>query len=952
MVSFETLESCARLASVTQDFETGQLGVINEIRADRGDDPVEDGKFHATLPPGAYYVVGHKKGRNPSDAQRIVIRAGEKKGVGIPLLPQGRVIYDVRDERGERTPAKITILGDCKDAQGQDVCGCFPVTDPSCAGDGIAESGRQILEFGGARLKGGVVKIVRSTSGQGEFSLPPGRYRFVFSRGAERTIDEHVRVVPDDGRAISITAQVQRVVNTTGWISGDFHVHSSNSYDAVPPLPVRVTSFLAEGIELLSSSDHDWITDYEPTVRELGVQRWLKTQVGLELTTVEIGHWLAWPMTFDDTAPENGAIDWTGLTPTQIHAALRYHGVYAPQDTVVTVAHPRDTIFGYFDQFGMSPFDLTLSPGMLQTPNPILKNTDNFDPFADAIELINGKRYDMLRGPTNEEVRKYNICVRYLNGFIDELPEDFQEGECNSEWSLDQASAYWARRVLERSPAESAAYWYHRDGDRDCRSDADCERAGLEDHYCNGNTGRCEAVESCNGDGECAVGQCNMGAGVCYLHSVCDPKNDPPSCANGLLCDPVYGRCVEPCASHRDCHPAHRCCKTEECGCIGPECDEGADDLSGAGVCVEAKCNVDDAWESAGVGGPRPCVDWQGAVEDWFRLLNHGVVYTGLGHSDTHTTTKNEPGMCHNYVCSSTDEPSEIDTLEIARNIQDGCVVASYGPFLEMWANGARVGSQVKASPPADVSLRIRVQSPAWFDVNRVEVYRNGSLRWVFKGTEQGDLCQGPYADWPCEIQEPEPGFQVRVCECIPTQDGHNTDVVNMDVTFGDAPSRDSWYVAVAMATGMEARTMSPINTWRYYPNMSFGLIVNKALASFDIGIDIAEFVEPTPVTAQVSPVVPYAITNPIWIDRDGGADDPFSFEPLGPLPDWMVRAMQKSRQKRGDPLEGIAPFLAPKRRHSAGHIKALRQSDLKAFMRSGLRKHLFKHLPKKKKQP
>jgi len=940
-VSFETLESCARKASVSVDYETGYLGVVNEILSDRGDDPVKDGVFKATLPPGTYYLVGLKEGRNPSDAQRVVIREGEKKGVGVPLLPKGRVIYDVRDERGERTPAKITIIGDCLDAQGRDVCDCFPATDPSCAGDGIPESDRQILEFGGMRLKGGVVKILRTITGQGEFSLPPGRYRFIFSRGAERSIDEHVRVVPDDGRAISLDAQVQRVVDTTGWITSDFHVHSSFSYDAVPDLKTRIGSFLAEGIELLSSSDHDWITDYHPTLRELGVEKWLRTQVGLETTTVEIGHWLGWPLVFDDTAPENGAIDWTGLTPAQIHTAIRSRGLYGPDDTVVTVAHPRETIFGYYDQFGMSPFDLTLKPGMLQSPNPILKNSDNFDPFADAIEVINGKRYDMIRTPTNEEVRKYNKCVEYLYGFIDELPEDFLEGECDPTWTQDQASSYWARRVLERTPAESAAYRFHHDIGRECFTDATCERLGLVDHYCNGNTGLCSAPKDCSGDGDCDSGRCDTGSGVCYLDSECDPKEAGSVCGTGLLCDPVHSRCVEPCSSHRDCHPGHRCCKFEDCGCNGAACDEGDDDLSGSGVCVEAKCRVNDLWETTGIGGARPCVDWQGVAEDWFRLLNHGVVYTAIGNSDTHTTTKNEPGMAHNYICSSVDRPSDIDLLELARNVKDGCVVVSYGPFLEMWANGERVGSKVKASPPADVALRIRVQSPAWFDVDRVEVYRNGSLKWIFKGTEEGDLCNGPQSEWPCVYEEPEPGFQVRVCDCIPLENGHNVDVVNMDITFGDAPQRDSWYVATAMASGTGARTMSPINTWRYYPNISFGIIVNKALSSFDIGIDIGSYVEPTPPTAQVSPVVPYAITNPVWVDRTGAPDDAFSFEPLGPSPDWMIRAMQKSGMKRDGFFDVESSSIMDMRRRKVHHRQGMRRADIEAFLRGGVQRLL-----------
>lgn len=947
VVAFRLLEGCARNASVSRDYSLGQLGVTSYIRTDRGDDPIEDGKFSATLPPGSYYVVGYLPGRGPSDAQRIVINENEKTAVGIPLLPQGKVVFDVRNQYEEHIPAKVTIIGDCKDAQGNDVCDCFPATDPQCQGDGIAESGRQILEFGGFRAKAGVVGYRYTITGFGELNLPPGRYRFVFSRGAEYSIDEHVRVVPDDGRAITIHAALNRVVDTTGWISGDFHVHGTNSYDAVPSFEDRITSFLVEGIELLSSSDHDWITDYEPTARKLGIQRWLKTQVGLEITPVEIGHFLGWPLEFKDTLPENGAIDWTDLTPQQIFNSIRMLGRYGIEDTVVTAAHPRDSFFGYFDQFGMSPFDLTLNPGMMQQTNSILRDTGNFHPGIDAIEIINGKRYDMLRTPTNEEVRKFNLCLEFHKGIREELPADITADECDPSWTSDQLRAYWARRTLVRTPAESAAYRYHRDGQRQCVSDEDCVERGNPGHYCNRNSGLCVAPQSCGGPQDCAVGACNTTTNTCYLHAECDPTLDLPDCGAGLICDPEAKRCVAPCTSHRDCHPELRCCKHEECGCKGPTCAGDPDPDVGAGVCVEAKCDFRADWETTGSGAARPCIDWQGAVEDWFRLFNHGVNYTGLGHSDTHTLTKNEPGMCHNMVCSSVDQPSQIDPLEIARNMQDGCVVATYGPFLELWADGQRVGAKVKSDPQSAVSLRVRVQSPAWFDVDRVEVYRNGSLRWIFEGGDESAQCSGDIAGWPCQVDEPEPGFEVQRCACIPLQEGHNISVVNLDVTFDDRPQQDAWYLAVAMAASPQARTMSPIYTWRYYPNMSFGLIVNKALSSFDIGLDLETFFEPTPLTAQVSPVVPYAITNPIWVDRDADGDAPFSFEAPGLQPRWMSN-FAKSRA-------GVEPQAVPSSgnarefQHRGARTKKLRRADIKAFLLEGMHKHVYRQL---RKQP
>ncbi len=927
VVSYDLLERCAKAASVSDQFPVGRIGVINEILTDRGDDRVWDGNFSAHLQPGRYYVVAYKSGHRPSDAQRIEVKAGKTFEVGIPIGPAGRVQFDIRDQAGHRTAAKITVVGDCFDAKGRDVCNCFPVTDPSCRGDGIPDSGKTYLELGDSRFKMGIVKVIHSATGAGEFTLAPGRYRFVISKGGEYSIDEQVLTLPDDGRAQVLDGEIQRVVDSTGWISGDFHVHGQNSFDAVVRFKDRITSYLVEGIELLSSSDHDWITDYGPIARRMGVDRWIKTQVGLELTTVEIGHFIGFPLHFDDNLPENGAVDWRGLPPRQIFTALRNLGEYGPQNTVVLVPHPRDSFFGYFDQFGMNPYDLTLEPGLLQTQNSILANSANFDPTQDAIEVINGKRYDMIRTPSNDEIRKFNTCIAYLRHEIDALPDDFAPEECKADWSEDQASEYWVRRVLARSPQESKAFGYYKDAARQCLSDVDCQFLG-DSAYCNRNLGRCRMQASCHDNSDCDLGDCDNETGLCKLDAECDPAHRD-ECGADLVCDPVLGRCVEPCKHQSDCHPSAACCMDAACGCKDSACGQGK------GVCVEASCQPSATWEVTGEGADRPCVEWQGVAEDWFRLLNHGIVYTAMGNSDSHTLTRIEGGMPHNFVCSSTDDPAEIDPLEIARNIKAHCSFLSYGPFMEFWVDGKPMGSQLNVPAGQPLDIRVRVQSPAWFDVDRVEVYRNGSLRWVFLGNEQGDQCQGAMASWPCRDIDVGDDFVTRECHCIPTANGHNTNVVNLDVTFQDNPDQDAWYSIIAMGVGPNARTESPIYTPVYYPEMSFGLVVNAAFSNFDIGIDLSEYIKPIPQTPQVSPILPYAVSNPIWVDRDADMAS-FRFDPPGGPPSWLMNAADTHMETF--PFSSQSATFRRLSKLSSSHVRSLSMNKIRAFFVRGLR--------------
>jgi hypothetical protein len=53
-------------------------------------------------------------------------------------------------------------------------------------------------------------------------------------------------------------------------------------------------------------------------------------------------------------------------------------------------------------------------------------------------------------------------------------------------------------------------------------------------------------------------------------------------------------------------------------------------------------------------------------------------------------------------------------------------VVASYGPFVRMWVEGADIGSDVEKDGAVDIE--IEVQAPSWIDVDRVELYENGTL--------------------------------------------------------------------------------------------------------------------------------------------------------------------------------------------------------------------------------
>lgn len=108
----------------------------------------------------------------------------------------------------------------------------------------------------------------------------------------------------------------------------------------------------------------------------------------------------------------------------------------------------------------------------------------------------------------------------------------------------------------------------------------------------------------------------------------------------------------------------------------------------------------------------------------WLTVLNQGLHITGTANTDTHTCFHGN-GRQRNYIRCSTDDPAQIDPLEIVHQVRAGRVVMSTGPFMEVTVNGAGPGATVFA-PGGCVRLWVKVQCPNWMDINRVQVLLNG----------------------------------------------------------------------------------------------------------------------------------------------------------------------------------------------------------------------------------
>jgi hypothetical protein len=111
---------------------------------------------------------------------------------------------------------------------------------------------------------------------------------------------------------------------------------------------------------------------------------------------------------------------------------------------------------------------------------------------------------------------------------------------------------------------------------------------------------------------------------------------------------------------------------------------------------------------------------------NWLQLLNQGKRVPGVANTDAHACF-HESGRLRNYVKSPTDDPTQVKEMDVVRESKRGRVVMSTGPFMEVSLNGALPGDDaVLSAAGAPAKLKVRVQCPNWFDVDRVQVLLNG----------------------------------------------------------------------------------------------------------------------------------------------------------------------------------------------------------------------------------
>ncbi|HEY3353692.1 MAG TPA: carboxypeptidase regulatory-like domain-containing protein [Polyangia bacterium] len=283
------------------------------------------GAYTLTAEPGSYVVVAQTSRASRSAPRPVTLSAAGGAAQDVTLSPVARIHYTVVDAGGAAVPARLAVVG----------------ADPTPADARLGDT---------EDTADGVVDQVDTLTGSSEDATAPARvlevapggpYRLIATRGPEWDAATQV-IQPVAGANGPYTLTLHHVVDTTGYVGCDFHQHAINSPDSPVALAARVTMNVADGLELMAATDHDFITDYTPVIERLGATELIGSVIGVEATPFDYGHFNFYPLTPDPAARNRGAIDWgggdgPGLAPGQLMQAYRDQRDAA----VLQVNHPR-----------------------------------------------------------------------------------------------------------------------------------------------------------------------------------------------------------------------------------------------------------------------------------------------------------------------------------------------------------------------------------------------------------------------------------------------------------------------------------------------------------------------------------------------------------------------------------------------------------------------------------
>ena len=326
--------------------------------------PDDKGLIEIDLPLGEWKLTATDNGREKVDSV-IMVTKEETTKKAISMSEQSGIEFTITKEDGSPTPCKAQIIG---------------------------IDGTLSPKLGPVDRAHGCVDQYHSENGEFSIGLAPGKYRIVITRGIEHDHFE-LQVEVRQGKFESIKTALKRSVNTKGWVSTDFHNHSTPSGDNICGTPDRLINLAAEHIEFAPTTEHNRIMDWTPIIESLGLKSEITTIPGMELTGSG-PHLNAFPLNPKHYHQDGGAPTWT-KDPRVNALNLKNHSGHHPTGWI-HINHP-DMIENFIDRNKDGKVDGGY-PGILSLIDAI--ETEN---YRDA-EILHGAPYKISRRASREQV--------------------------------------------------------------------------------------------------------------------------------------------------------------------------------------------------------------------------------------------------------------------------------------------------------------------------------------------------------------------------------------------------------------------------------------------------------------------------------------------------------------------------------------------------------------------
>jgi len=218
------------------------------------------------------------------------------------------------------------------------------------------------------------------------YRLPPGDWTITVARGLEFERHDETITLAGGGTA-TVTASIDRVLDTSGWVSGDFHLHTEMSDDSLLHVVEAIQILAAEGLDVAASTDHDFVTNYPQIMARAGVSAYVLTVSGVEVSPLW-AHIQGFPLRADLDLNAGGAPNWLEVGPSTVYAAIRERGDETLGGAIVQMNHPRKSPQGYFRTARLDRDTGHVTATAEEVGLPPTEDLDNLD--FDAIEVWNG----------------------------------------------------------------------------------------------------------------------------------------------------------------------------------------------------------------------------------------------------------------------------------------------------------------------------------------------------------------------------------------------------------------------------------------------------------------------------------------------------------------------------------------------------------------------------------